>query len=202
MDAGSFGCAAPRRRPVAVLASWGLAGALLVAACASPGPSGPERFGAGTPATAEQIAALDVDVMPDGTGLPALRATARDGVAPYASRCARCHGATGREGPLDRLADEPAATAAHGADPGARRTVGNYWPYATTLFDYVRRAMPPENPGSLADAEVLALTAYVLYLNGLVALDDPLDAQALSALVMPARGRFVPDDRRGGTEIR
>ncbi len=163
----------------------------------------PKRFGIGTGVTATEIARLDIDVMPDGTGLPAGGGTARDGEPVYAARCAGCHGAMGAEGPNDRLADR-----AQGAgwpfaeDPAARRTIGNYWPYATTLFDYIRRAMPADRPGSLTDEEVYGLTAYVLYLNGIAGRDDRIDAQSLPRVQMPARERFVNDQRRGGTEIR
>ena len=81
-------------------------------------------------------------------------------------------------------------------------TVGNYWPWATTLFDYIRRAMPPTEPGSLTNTEVYALTAYVLYLNTIIPVDQPMNAESLPAVEMPARARFVPDDRRGGPEVR
>ena len=115
--------------------------------------------------------------------------TKLDSANDLAARCAHCHGENGRGGPADPLTGE--------ATSG-----GAYWPYATTLFDYTRRAMPLERPGSLTDDEVYALTAYLLHLNGLWSEDRALDRTSLPRIVMPARDRFVPDDRRGGAEIR
>lgn len=163
----------------------------------------PERFGLGRRASDGEIAAWDIDVMPDGRGLPEGEGDVATGREIYAARCQHCHGEDGRGGPFDRLAGRitddafPFAT-----DPAAPRTIGSYWPYATTLFDYTRRAMPLERPGSLDDAEVYSLTAYLLHLNGLVAADAILDRENLPGVSMPSRDRFVPDDRRGGEEIR
>lgn len=185
----------------AVLASV-LTGALTGCTSGSVADPAPARFGIGQPASAAGIARVDIDVMPDGTGLPAGGGTARDGQPVYAARCAGCHGATGAEGPNDRLVDRAQRAGWPFADdPGARRTVGNYWPYATTLFDYIRRAMPVDRPGSLTDDEVYGLTAYVLYLNGIAGLDDRIDAQSLPRVQMPARERFVSDQRRGGAGV-
>lgn len=175
-----------------------------LAGCALGGAAGlaPATFGIGTPAGAADIARVDIDVMPDGTGLPTGGGTARNGQPVYAARCAACHGATGAEGPNDRLVDRAMGAGwPFAEDPAAKRTIGNYWPYATTLFDYIRRAMPVDRPGSLTDEEVYGLTAYVLYLNGIAGLDDRIDAQSLPRVQMPARERFVNDQRRGGTEI-
>jgi S-disulfanyl-L-cysteine oxidoreductase SoxD len=156
----------------------------------------PPTLGIGRAATPSEIASWDIDVGPDGAGLPPGRGTPAEGAAIYATRCAACHGKTGTEGPNDVLVGRP------GSDPfpfarDARvpRTIGNYWPYATTLFDYIRRAMPPEKPGSLTDAEVYALTAHLLAWNGLVAGDAAIDAASLPKVQMPARSRFVPDTR-------
>ena len=89
-----------------------------------------------------------------------------------------------------------------GESPRTPRSIGSYWPYATTVFDYTRRAMPLERPGSLSDDEVYALTAYLLFLNELWPEDAALDRASLPRVEMPSRDRFVPDDRRGGREIR
>ena len=89
-----------------------------------------------------------------------------------------------------------------GESPRTPRSIGSYWPYATTVFDYTRRAMPLERPGSLTDDEVYALTAYLLHMNDLWPEDEALDGASLPTLVMPARDRFIPDDRRGGAEVR
>ena len=85
---------------------------------------------------------------------------------------------------------------------GIRKTVGNYWPYATTIFDYVKRAMPMTSPGSLTPDEVYAVAAYILFLNEIIPEDAVMNAETLPAVVMPARDRFVRDDRVGGPEVR
>ena len=161
------------------------------------------RFGLGRPATNGEIAAWDIDVRPDGTGLPDGRGTVADGAQIYSARCAACHGRTGVEGPNDRLVGRIEGDAfPFGNDPSEVETIGNYWPYATTIFDYVRRSMPYEAPGSLTADEVYSLCAYLLFLNEIVAEDAVMDAQSLPMVEMPARNRFVPDDRRGGPELR
>jgi hypothetical protein len=149
-------------------------------------------FGIGRDASAEEIASRDIDVGPDGAGLPPGGGSAGDGAKIYIERCAECHGVTGQHG-RDWLAGGPET---------GRKTIGNYWPYATTIFDYVRRAMPPATPGTLSDSEVYALTAHLLRLNGIIGADEEMNAQTLPNVKMPARDRFVPDDRRGGAEIR
>jgi cytochrome c len=160
--------------------------------------SQPAHYGFGRPATAAEVAALDIDVRPDGTGLPKGEGNAMEGKAIYIQKCAACHGATGTEGPNDRL------VVGDSTKSGGRRikAIGNYWPYATTLFDYIRRAMPFNLPGSLTDEEVYGLTAYLLNANGLLAADAKLNAKTLPKIKMPARDKFVPDDRKDGPEIR
>jgi cytochrome c len=165
----------------------------------------PDEFGFGRAATVEEIRAWDTDVMPDGAGLPPGRGTVAEGAAVYAAKCVACHGATGNEGPFDRLVGrEPREGFPFGRDPRllSQRTIGNYWPYATTLYDYINRAMPVTAPGSLRPDEIYALVAYLLYLNEIVPEGAVMDAQTLPAVVMPARDRFVRDTRRGGAEIR
>ena len=171
------------------------------AAPAKPQPSNgstnePARFGIGRPATAAEIAVLDIDVGPDGAGLPPGRGTAADGAPIYAARCAACHGKTGKEGPNDTLVGRlPDDAFTFARDPRAPKTIGSYWPYATTIFDYVRRAMPPDAPGSLKDNEVYGLVAYLLTLNDLIPADAVIDAASLPKVTMPAHDRFVPDTR-------
>ena len=153
----------------------------------------PARFGFGRAATAEEIKAWDIDVMPDGEGLPPGSGTPAGGAKSYARTCAACHGPSGTEGPFDRLV---------GRDRALVRTIGNYWPYATTLYDYIHRAMPLGAPGSLTPDEVYGLVAYLLWRNEIIAETAVIDARTLPRVVMPARDRFVVDDRRGGPEIR
>jgi cytochrome c len=163
-------------------------------------PSGstsePARFGIGRPATPAEIAAWDIDVGADGAGLPPGRGTAADGAPIYAARCAACHGKTGKEGPNDVLVGRlPGDAFTFARDPRAPKTIGSYWPYATTVFDYVRRAMPPDAPGSLKDNEVYGLVAYLLALNELIPAGAVIDAASLPKVKMPARDHFKPDTR-------
>jgi len=164
----------------------------------------PASFGFGKDATAAEIAAWDIDVTPDGHGLPAGSGTVDQGAEFYAAQCAVCHGKTGVEGPNDRLvvhsADESFPDALD-ANSWQHRTIGNYWPYATTLFDYIRRSMPMNIPGSLDANEVYSLTAYLLFLNHIVPAETTLDAASLVEIEMPARDRFVTDDRQQYREV-
>ena len=170
--------------------------AMTAAAAAQSAAQAPARFGIGRPATPQEIAAIDIDVMPDGRGLPAGRGTSADGAGIYATKCAQCHGKTGKEGPNDILVGrEPRTGFPFSQNPALPHTIGNYWPYATTVFDYVRRAMPPTAPGSLTDDEVYALTAFLLHANELIAADAVMDRTTLAAVQMPAREHFVPDAR-------
>lgn len=175
-----------------------------LAACSAGAEQPPQTYGIGRPATPEEIAAWDIDVNPNGAGLPAGSGTVAQGQAVYAAKCVACHGPTGHEGPYDRLVGrEPREGFPFGREPRvAPRTIGNYWPYATTLYDYVFRAMPFDRPGSLQPIEVYAVVAYLLYLNEIVPEDAVMDARTLPQVVMPARDRFVVDNRRGGAEIR
>jgi cytochrome c len=163
---------------------------------AKPAAAEPDTFGIGRPATPAEIAALDIDVGPEGQGLPPGHGTAAEGAPIYAARCAGCHGKSGKEGPNDvlvgRLPDDAFPFA---RDPRAPKTIGSYWPYATTVFDYIRRAMPPDAPRSLRDDEVYALVAYLLDLNQLIPAGAVIDATSLPQVRMPARDKFVPDTR-------
>ncbi len=167
------------------------------------GASTTTRYSIGRSPSATEIASWDIDIMPDGTGLPDGSGNAAEGRALYAAQCQRCHGADGRGGPFDQLAGRlPGDAFPFALDPRVKHTIGNYWPFATTIFDYTRRAMPQDRPGSLTDDEVYSLTAYLLYLNELWDEGAILDRETLPQIVMPTRDRFVPDDRRGGPEIR
>jgi cytochrome c len=148
-------------------------------------------FGLGRTPTPAEIKAIDIDILPDGTGLPAGAGTAREGKQVYESRCVTCHGATAKEGPQDVLVGGQGTL--NMAKP--IKTVGSYWPYATTLWDYVRRAMPFDHPGTLSINDVYSATAYVLFLNGIIDEHDVLDQTTLSKVKMPNRAGFMPDTR-------
>ena len=142
---------------------------------------------------------------PDGTGLPPGRGTFAAGAALYAEQCAVCHGPEGEGGEFEALVGrEPRQGFPFGKEAKLpeRRTIGNYWPYATTLYDYINRSMPQAIPGSLTPDEVYSLVAYLLALNEIIPKDAVMDAQTLPKVVMPARDRFVIDNRRGGAEVR
>ena len=163
----------------------------LLAACGV--VQGAERFGFGAPASAADIARWDIDIKPDGTGLPAGRGAVAEGANLYGTLCVSCHGENGRDGQYDQLAGAPVPE--EFASGGVSRTIGNYWPYATTLFDYVRRSMPQTQPGSLGDDEVYALVAYLLYLNDIVDRDAVMHSESLPGVEMPARSRFYWGDQ-------
>jgi len=164
-------------------------------------PVTPAHFaGIGRAATDAEIRAWDIDVNPAGRGLPAGRGTAAQGAPTYAAQCAACHGARG-EGipPFPRLVGRDAADFGFARDPKLVKTVGNYWPYATTLYDYINRTMPFAAPGTLSADEVYGVVAWILAENGIIARTAVMDSRTLPAVRMPARDRFVPDDRRGGS---
>ena len=163
--------------------------AAALAACASlqPAPGKPPAFGVAV--SAEEVTRLDISIPPSGAGLPQGGGSARRGLKVYEEKCQSCHGARGAGKPADPLAGGIGSLA--GKTP--QRTVGSYWPYATTLFDYVRRAMPITNPLSLTDDEVYAVSAYVLFVNGIVGEDAVMNAQTLSQVKMPNRDGFVSD---------
>ena len=146
----------------------------------------------GQPISAADIAPWDISIGPDGAGLPPGSGTARQGESVYVANCQACHGPKGAGKPNDALVGG-IGTLASGKPPV--RTVGSYWPYATTLFDYVRRAMPFQNSKSLSADEVYAVSAYILSLNGIIGPDDVLDAQSLPKVRMPNRDGFIPFPR-------
>ena len=187
----------PRARLSAGALAVSLAFAIAISGADASDATAPERFGIGTAAMAAEIAARNVDIMPDGEGLPVGSGSVAEGKAVYATACVQCHGIEGQGGSVAALAGgarvDPAIMA---ADRSIPHTIGNYWPYATTLFDYTRRTMPYDRPGSLTDNEVYAVTAYLLYLNELVESDARLDAASLARIRMPAQRFFRPDGRR------
>ncbi|HEX5632142.1 MAG TPA: cytochrome c [Gemmatimonadales bacterium] len=168
-------------------------------------PAGmPATFGLGRRATEADIRPWDIDVNPTGATLPKGRGTYAAGQALFAAQCASCHGAKG-EGmhpAYPRLVGAEPRDFSFADDPAKARTIGNYWPYATTLFDYLNRAMPLTAPGSLTPDQVYALVAYLLAENEVIGRDAVMDATTLPAVKMPGRDHFVPDDRTGGPAFR
>jgi cytochrome c len=164
-----------------------LSGVLFVTSLSAQSPT----YGVGRAPTAEELKALDIEVSPDGRGLPPGRGTAAEGQPIYAAQCARCHGATGREGPEAPLVGGIGSL----ATKQPLKTVGSYWPYATTVWDYVNRAMPFDRPGTLTADQVYATTAYLLFINGIVKEHDVLDRESLPRVMMPNRDGFIPDSR-------
>jgi mono/diheme cytochrome c family protein len=159
----------------------------------------PASFGFGRLATKAEIDQLDIDVRPDGKGLPAGAGLAAKGKIIFDAKCVACHGAGGIGGPNGSLVT---TTAAGEKSKQVEKTIGNYWPYATTVFDYIRRAMPFNQPGSLTNEEVYHLTAYLLSANKLIDEKTVIDAKSLPKVIMPAQKLFVPDDRKGGPEVK
>jgi cytochrome c len=156
-----------------------------------PAEEEPARLGLGQPATAEDIRLWNIDVAPSGEGLPPGRGTVPQGATVYAAKCAKCHGASGTEGPMDRLVGGQ-----HSLSTTAPvKTIGSYWPYATTLYDYIHRAMPFDAPQSLTPDEVYSVTAWLLHQNGIIAENAVIDSSTLPAIQMPNRHGFVPDPR-------
>jgi S-disulfanyl-L-cysteine oxidoreductase SoxD len=162
-----------------------------IATAASMSAHATSPYGLGTPIDAGRLSAWNIDVSPDGHGLPAGSGDVAHGRAVFAAKCAMCHGAAGQGGIGDPLVGGTGTLTS--AKP--LKTVGSYWPYATTLFDYIHRAMPYDHPESLSADEVYAVTAFVLSLNGIVPENARLDARNLPKIHMPNRDGFVPDPR-------
>jgi S-disulfanyl-L-cysteine oxidoreductase SoxD len=164
----------------------------------------PAQLGLGRPATDADIAPIDIDVNPAGAGLPAGQGTYPEGAQVYAAKCAACHGPHGEGiGSYPKLIGvDPQQDFSFGRDPKIPKTIGNYWPYATTIYDYVHRAMPLPAPGSLTPDETYALVEFLLAENGIVPQTAVMDAQTLPKVQMPARSHFVLDDRKGGHNFR
>jgi mono/diheme cytochrome c family protein len=170
---------------------------VLLAACAStsdttssPAPTRGPNLGA-TPSAA-MLAAMDISIPPSGAGLPAGSGTVADGQKVFEAKCQVCHGPKGVGKPADPLVGGIGSL----ASGKPMRTVGSYWPYATTLFDYTRRAMPTTAPMSLTNDEVYAVTAYVLHLNGIVPESAVMNAQTLPQVKMPNRDGFIDYSRK------
>ena len=175
-----------------------LAGAVFAVLAFAPGVAVAQGYGGpygfGTTPTEAEIAAVDIDAMPDGRGLPSGTGTYEQGREIYLSRCAGCHAET-LEGVPEVGGDRLIGGRGSLASGQPVKTVESYWPYATTLFDYVKRAMPFDSPGMLADDEVYGVTAFILGEANIIDKDRQIDAQSLAQIEMPNRDGFVPDPR-------
>jgi S-disulfanyl-L-cysteine oxidoreductase SoxD len=149
------------------------------------------HYGIGRSATSAEIAGWNIDIGRDGSNLPVGSGTVGHGREVFEQQCAACHGEKGEGGVGDRLVGGQGTI----ATPKPIKTVGSYWPYAPTLFDYIRRAMPLNAPQSLSNEDVYAVSAYILNMNGLLPSDATLDARTLSAIKMPNRSMFTGDPR-------
>jgi mono/diheme cytochrome c family protein len=180
-------CTMSIRRRLAVTSAALLLGVTAVSVCSAQLPT----YGLGRAPTVDEVKAWNVTIPPDGKGLPPGAGTAALGKAIYTERCASCHGPKGDDGKYSPLVggrdtlntDKPV------------RTIGSYWPNATTLWSYINRAQPFDEPGSLTHEQVYAVTAYLLHLNGIIGQDEVIDARTLPAVKMPNRDGFVPDAR-------
>ena len=188
----------PKLEAISVILKWPLrqivpllAAALLAAGCAT-AQAPKARYGIGTEATPAEIRGWDIDVAPDGAGLPAGSGGVAQGRAIFAAKCAACHGANGEGGASSRLVGGKGSLAS--SKPVA--TIGSFWPNATTVYDYINRAMPFDRPQSLAPNEVYALTAFLLHQNGVIGADAALDARSLPKVTMPNRNGFASSDPR------
>ena len=157
-------------------------------------------FGFGKPATSQEIALLDIDVRPDGKGLPAGQGDAVKGKALYLAKCMACHGNNDTD--LSKLKLPAPILVSDTAAKSKPKAIGNYWPYATTLYDYLRRAMPYNAPGTLSNDEVYSITAYLLHANKIIKQSQVLNAKNLPKIVMPAKKLFIMDDRKGGPDVK
>jgi hypothetical protein len=149
----------------------------------------PTYKGVGRPPTDAEIRALDIAISTKGEELPPGKGTAKDGAPIYSEKCARCHGPTGEDGQLG-----PRLVGGKGTLDTLHpvMTIGSYWPFATTLWDYINRAMPRMKEGSLTPDEVYSLSAFLLYRNGIIQETDIMDSKTLPKIQMPNRNGFVP----------
>jgi S-disulfanyl-L-cysteine oxidoreductase SoxD len=149
------------------------------------------HYGIGRTASDAEIAGWNIDIGRNGENLPPGSGTVSQGRELFAQQCAACHGEKGEGGVGERLVGGQGTI----ATPKPIKTVGSFWPYAPTLFDYIRRAMPQNAPQSLSNQDVYAVSAYILNMNGLLPVDATLDARSLSAIKMPNRSMFTSDPR-------
>lgn len=172
------------RKLIAIIASLG--------ALVSTATPAAERYNLGRPVLSQELAGWNIDVRPDGAGLPRGKGSVKDGKEIFATTCAVCHGEKGQGKPMDRLVGGFGTL----STKAPIKTVGSYWPYASTLFDYIRRAMPFSAPQSLSNDEVYAVSAYILYLNNIIPENAVLDEKTFRKIEMPNRNGFTTEDPR------
>ncbi len=163
--------------------------AALILAAAAPAAMAAESAKAphlGIPMSKEDVAKWDLTIFPDGRGLPDGKGSAAEGKVIFDKQCASCHGAGGRGGTAEELVSEPQPL----TDEAASKAIGPYWPYATTVFDFTRRSMPPNAPGSLTPDQLYAVTAYLLATNKVIDAGAEMNAKTLAAVKMPNRDGF------------
>lgn len=148
-------------------------------------------YNIGRPATEADIQAWNIDISPTGEGLPPGEGTVSRGAAVYATKCAGCHGPTGTEGPMTKLVGGQGTLRTN----HPVKTVGSYWPYATTLYDYIYRAMPLTAPQSLSPDDIYSVIAWILHRNGIVPENAVIDAKTVPGIRMPNQNGFIPDPR-------
>lgn len=144
----------------------------------------------GTPMSRDEVAKWDLTIFPDGRGLPPGHGTAKEGRPIYESQCAGCHGDGGQGATAEELVGEPVPPTVDIPS----KAIGSYWPFATTIFDFIRRSMPPAAPGSLSADQIYAVTAYLLAANKIIGDSDEINAQTLPKIRMPNRDGFIPID--------
>jgi cytochrome c len=166
-------------------------GTLLVVATTVPVAAQLRTYGVGRPPTADEVKAWDRTIPADGEGLPPGSGTAVQGQPIFLVRCTACHGEKGENGKYDRLVGGRGSL----ATDNPVLTVGSFWQYAPTLWSYISRSQPVDEPGSLTPDQVYAVTAYLLHVNGIIGEQDVLDARSLPEIRMPNRNGFVPDAR-------
>ena len=148
-------------------------------------------YGLGRAPRSDEIQSWDIAIGPSGKELPPGAGNAVEGSKVYAAKCAACHGKTGKEGPNDVLAGGQGTL--NTSKPV--KTIGSYWPYATTVWDYINRSMPYDKPASMSSGEVYAVTAYLLSLNGIIREDEVMNSKTLPQVKMPNRNGFIGDPR-------
>lgn len=165
---------------------------LLLAMMAGSEAASAEAPRLGVPAVPAIVDKWNTTIFPDGRGLPPGAGTAEQGRVIYDAKCSNCHGPEGR----GETAEELSGNETPLTDPDTSQTIGSYWPYATTLFDYTRRAMPMDKPGSLTADEVYAVSAYLLQINGVIGASEEMNAATLPKIRMPNRDGFTPIDAK------